>query len=104
MEALRKVTEELLQQWHERDQKRKKLASEARQLEAENALVAGEIEAAMLADEKNEFRRGEFRVSFVDGIRQVKWKDEFIKVAGSEAAVKAFEAAPVPRKLSIAKV
>lgn len=73
-----------LQEWYERDQRRKDLEREARQLAAENAVMAKDLQAALIAAGRTEIARGEYRAGLVDGRATVAWKEEFIRVAGAE--------------------
>ena len=104
MTTLRNIDAETLRAWHERDQRRKDLERQARQLKVENDQVAGEIKAALEEEDKSEVRRGDFRARLVPGRPTVPWKEEFIRALGADAAAEVLAAAPVPLQLTIAPV
>jgi hypothetical protein len=101
--TLRTLTPETLLLWHERDERRRALEREARQLKQANDQVEDAIEAALLREGKEACRRHGFKLELVNGRAVVSWKEEYLKVAGPEAAAAAIAAAPTPKRLAITR-
>ena len=99
--SLRAFTEDALREWLERDGRRKDLEREARQLAAENKLVADDLLAAMKEAGKNQLRRGPILATIDTSHGSVSWKDAFVRVAGAEAATELQAQAPTRESISI---
>jgi len=85
---LKRFTEDDFRQWVERDEHRRDLEREARQLKAENDLVAQDLFAGLEANEKTELVRGEFVGFITERKDAVSWKNEFLRIEGAAAAAK----------------
>lgn len=83
-----------------RDRKRK-LESEARGLESEINQLADLAMSYLEEIEKTSATIHGYRVITEDGRAYVSWKDEFVRVAGSEAVTTITANAPRPTKLTI---
>lgn len=95
--ALRAFDEQALREFVERDERRKGLEREARQLAAENDLVKKDLLAALKDAGKTEISRGDFAASIKTSAGTVSWKEAFLRVAGADEADKLAKAA-VPRE------
>ena len=91
---LKPFTEQALREWVERDERRKDLEREARQLDAENKLVAADLLAVLKAAGQAKITRGEFTAEQDKAKGSVSWKDAFIRAQGADAAIKLAAAAP----------
>ena len=93
-------------EWFEKDQRRKELESEARQIDAECDIHHKDLLVAMEEAGRVEITRGPYRASVVDGSASVSWKAEFLRVAGGEAATELTKAAKEhpPKKINLCKI
>lgn len=98
---LQSVTLQELERFAELEERRKQADREARNLGKEIAQLRRKFEAAMQADGKQAATRYGFRLVFVEGRPRVAWKDEFIRIAGSESADQLMADAPRPAKLEV---
>lgn len=101
--TLRSLTEDQLREWQVRDTRRLELDRESRTLKAANDLFEDQVEAALKAAGRQKVCRGEFTAQLVDGKASVSWKDQFIKLAGTDAVAPILAAAPVPLRLQITR-
>lgn len=101
---LKPFDEAALREWCERDAHRLDLEREARQLKAENDLVAKDLLEALKAAEKIKLVRGRFEAEIETKRGTVSWKEEFLRVAGAAAATKLVEAAPEKESVKIREV
>lgn len=90
-----------LARYWELDERRRELEREARQLKQELELLENDIVAAVRASGKNQLRRGNYLAVLLDYRSQPRWKEEFIRVAGAEAAVHIALNAPVVQRLQV---
>lgn len=102
--ALKPFTEEALREWVERDNRRRDLEREARQIKAENDLVAKDLLTALKAAGKSELSRGPYVAEIETSRGTVSWKEEFLRVAGSAAATELANAAPTKEAVKIRQV
>lgn len=102
--ALKPFTEQALREWVERDERRRDLEREARQLAAENELIAKDLHAALKAAGKTDLQRGGFGAEIEVTRGTVPWRDEFLRVAGSAAAKELADAAPSKERVKIRRL
>lgn len=77
---------QLLRDFMAAESKRKILAKQAEAAEKEAKLLGERITEWLKSKGRKFSRRGPFHVSLVDGNTYPKWKDEFIRALGEEAA------------------
>lgn len=99
--GMQKVTREELWRFLELETKRKEVDRQSRNLAREISQLKTHFEQCMRDDDKESVVRYGFRLTFVDGRPKVSWKDEFIRVAGAEAADDVLADAPRPPKLEV---
>lgn len=104
MGRLRQYTEADFRAWLDRDARRKELQREARQLQAENDVVAEDLLALFRADGKSSCRRGNCVAEIEVKPGTVSWKDEFLRAVGSEAATAIAAAVPSRESVKIREV
>jgi hypothetical protein len=83
------------------DAKRKLLAKHAAAAEKEANLLREQIAEWLTRKGKKSVRRGPFAVSFVPGPVNPKWKDEFIKALGEDAAIQVIESTEPSKRLIV---
>jgi len=99
-----KLTAALLQKRAEADAKRRELESQARPYAAEVRRIDAELIAALDAAGKTNAKRGSFRVAIVEKPGRVKWRDEFITIAGPATAQELIDKAKPSRSVSVSSV
>lgn len=92
---------ELLERYWRLDQRRRELERQARQLKAEADLLGRDIEAFLEQSGRQQLRRGDYLARWVETRAPVAWKQEFIRIAGAEEAIRLSLAAPWVRRLEV---
>ncbi|WP_149496196.1 hypothetical protein [Roseiconus lacunae] len=77
------------------------IAKDSSALASERKQILAEAHADLESTGKDQVKRGNFRLCFEEQPGRVKWKDEFVRVSGSEAAAKLANEAPKTKKLKI---
>lgn len=100
-----RITAEQAAKWIELNTRRLELEREARALDKERELLSVEFQQALDAKGQDVMKvgGGEFVIKLVEGNGSVKWKDEFIRVAGSAKATELTAAAPKSKKVVVEK-
>lgn len=100
-----RITAEQAAKWIDLNTRRLELEREARVLDKERELLSLEFQQALDAkgQESMKVGGGEFVVKLVEGNGSVKWKDEFIRLAGAAKATELTAAAPKPKKVVVEK-
>lgn len=104
MGGLKAFTEETFREWVERDERRKDLEREARQLKTENDLITDDLFQSLKAADKTTVVRGKYRGELTKRSGTVSWKQEFIRSAGAVKADALAKAAPPVEGASIVRV
>lgn len=97
----RKPKKDELARYCELRERKRLLESEARGLETEINQLADVATSYLEEIEKNAATVHGYRVTLEEGRAYVAWKDEFVRVAGADAAVKIAKDALRPPMLSI---
>lgn len=98
------ITAKSLAHYVELDEERKGLEREARNIQKEIELIGDEFREELKRRKVNSVKEGSYQVQLVDGRASVSWKDEFIRIAGSERAIEIQDAAPIPKRLQVLKL
>lgn len=97
----RKPKKAELARYCELRERKRKLESEARSLETEINQLSDLAMSYLEEIDKNVATIHGYRVAIEEGRAYVAWKDEFVRVAGSDAAAHLSTNAPRPPKLTI---
>lgn len=99
-----RITVEQAAKWMELNTRRLELEREARILDKERELLSVEFKQTLEAKGQESMKvGGEFLVKLVEGTGSVKWKDEFIRVAGAAKATDLAASAPKTTKIVVEK-
>lgn len=101
---LRDITADDLKKLWELDQRRKALDRESSSIKKQQDLITDAVKAALAADDRTEVKRGDYRAELRDGQICPKWKEEFVRVAGAEAASEIQASTPPTKKLSVFRI
>jgi len=101
MSSIRDFTEEKLKGVFERDQRRRLIEREARQLQQENDLVLKDLDAVLQEKGYSSLMRGLYRAVYIEGRATVSWKDQFILHVGSGIAQQLIDEAVPSRRLTV---
>lgn len=104
MTAIRNITEEQLARWFDLNARRATLEKEARTLKSEMDKISAEVMAALEAAGRTEMSRGNYAAEVRPGPAFVAWKEEFLKVAGAEAAAQVQKKAEPSQRFSVRKL
>lgn len=77
------------------------LESRARSLRRGARQIAERAEADLAATGRDSVRRGGYTLCWIEGRASVRWKDEFIRVAGADEAARIQADLDPPRRLQI---
>lgn len=83
------------------DRDRKVAEATAESCKKQQELIATEIRAWLAHRKKNSITSGKFVVNLIEGARYPKWKDEYIKEMGAEAAEAVKEATPPSTSIKV---
>ncbi len=92
---------EQIEKYLKLDRERKELAAQAEQKQKECDLLSTHFKDWLKAKRVNTARRGNYTLSLSDGPKYPKWKDEFIKLNGEEAATQIVAATQPSKRLTI---
>ncbi len=97
----KKPTKAELARYCELKERKRLLESEARSLETEINQLSDLTMSYMEEIEKNAATIHGYRVTIEEGRAYVAWKDQFVRVAGGDAAAQIAANAPRPPKLNV---
>ena len=94
--TVRSIREQHLLAIFELKQRRLELDRESRKLAKAERKLSESLLASLQAEGRDEIRRGDFVAKLAEGRATVAWKQEFIEVAGQDAADELIEHAERP--------
>lgn len=95
------VTVEELAEFHRLDADRKEFDRKSRSIEARLKPLREKFLAYLTAEQKLHVRRGGYEVQVTDGPPYVAWLEQFVRVAGQEAADRVKAATPPSKRISV---
>lgn len=99
--ANKKLTAEKLKRRADLDAEARQLESRARTLRKEQSQIDKLCEDELLGSGRDSIRRSGYTIAWTAGRAVVRWRDEFIRVAGSDAADELAQSATPSKKLQI---
>ena len=99
-----RITRELLERANDLQDRKRELESMARQIGSELAAILDDLTQALIDSGKRRVERGDCFVELTEGVARVSWKQEFIRIAGSEKAAELVANAPRPLKAKVGRV
>lgn len=97
----KEIDVQLLRDYIAAESKRKLLSQQAEAADKEAKLLAEKIVDWLKSKGKSSARKGAFNVALVDGNTYPKWKDEFIKALGEDAATEIINKTPASVRLIV---
>jgi hypothetical protein len=96
-----RITAAKLDRYRELETEATELAGRAATLRREAKTILDEAEADLIATGKTEAKRGGYLLRWKMGRASIAWKNEFVRVAGAEAADQLSKAAPEKKSLEV---
>ena len=96
-----KLTADLLAERNELDAEARKLESRARTLRKKQSQIDDIAKAELTKAGRDSIRRAGYTLAYVDGRAVVRWRDEFVRVAGADAADELSQNATPSKRLQV---